>query len=173
MSEQVEVTVGRFGRAVGIRGEIAVELRTDEPARRFRPGVSLSLGDTGRSVEIDQVRWNRGRLAVTLVGYPDRTAVEALTGLLLHALVPSDERPSEPEEYFDRQLVGLRVLRADGEEAGHVTGVLHLPSQDLLQVATSGSERLVPFVAALVPVVDLDEGIIQLADVGGLLEDET
>ncbi|WGT46303.1 ribosome maturation factor RimM [Tessaracoccus lacteus] len=171
MSEQVEVTVGRFGRAVGIRGEIAVELRTDEPARRFRPGVSLRLGDTGRSVEIDQVRWNRGRLAVTLVGYPDRTAVEALTGLLLHALVPSDERPSEPEEYFDRQLVGLKVLDHRGAQVGTVTEVLHMPAQEVLQVDVTGEERLVPFVSALVPVVDLASGHVQLADVPGLLED--
>ena len=172
MSEQVEVTVGRFGRAVGIRGEIAVELRTDEPARRFRPGVSLRLGDTGRSVEIDQVRWNRGRLAVTLVGYPDRTAVEALTGLLLHALVPSDERPSEPEEYFDRQLVGLAVLSHDGTRVGTVTEVAHLPAQDVLVCDVAGEERMVPFVQALVPVVDVDAGNVRLADVAGLLEDD-
>lgn len=80
MSDTIEVTVGRFGRAVGIRGEIAVDLRTDEPGRRFFPGAKLLLGATGRKVEIAGVRWNRGRLAVTLVGYPDRTAVEALTG---------------------------------------------------------------------------------------------
>lgn len=171
MSNEVEVTVGRLGRAVGIRGEIAVELRTDEPARRFRQGARLRLGRTGREVELAGVRWNRGRLAVTLVGYPDRTAVEALTGELLHALVPADEQPSEAEEYFDRQLVGLAVLDHAGNKVGTVTDVLHLPAQEVLQLDVAGEERLVPFVSALVPVVDLAAGHVQLADVAGLLED--
>lgn len=171
MSEQVEVTVGRLGRAVGIRGEIAVDLRTDEPARRFTVGATLKLGSTGRTVEIAGVRWNRGRLAVTLVGYPDRTAVEALTGTLLHTLVSSEERPSESEEYFDRQLIGLDVLDHAGTLVGTVTDVLHMPAQEVLQIEVAGEERLVPFVTALVPVVDLGAGHVQLADVTGLLED--
>lgn len=171
MSEEVEVTVGRLGRAIGIKGEIAVDLRTDEPERRFVPGARLRLGSGTDQVEIAQIRWNRGRLAVTLVGYPDRTAVEKLTGQLLHAQVPAGERPSEPDEYFDRQLVGLRVLDHEGTPVGTVTEVLHLPAQELLQVDVDGQERLVPFVTALVPVVDLSAGHVQLADVAGLLED--
>ncbi len=171
MPDLTEVVVGRIGRAHGIRGAVTIDVRTDEPARRFVEGGRL-LRRGGGDLEVSSVTWQRGRLIVTFAGFPDRTAVEALAGEELLARVEAAELPSGPEEYFDRQLVGLRVLRADGEEAGHVTGVLHLPSQDLLQVATPTSERLVPFVSALVPVVDLDEGIIRLADVGGLLEDE-
>ena len=171
MSEQVEVTVGRFGRAVGIRGEIAVELRTDEPARRFAKGATMLLGEGRKPVELADVRWNRGKLVIALVGYPDRTAVEALNGELLRTRVPADERPSEPDEYFDRQLVGLAVLNAAGERVGSVAEVLHLPAQDVLQIDTPDGERLVPFVSALVPVVDLATGYVQLADVEGLLEE--
>ncbi|MFT3887220.1 MAG: ribosome maturation factor RimM [Arachnia sp.] len=171
MSQTIEVTVGRFGRAVGIKGEIAVELRTDEPGRRFVPGARLLLGSTGKTVEISGVRWNRGRLAVTLQGYPDRTAVEVLTGHLLHVRVPVEERPSEPDEYFDRQLVGLAVLNHAGERVGTVAEVAHLPAQDVLVVDVDGEERMVPFVEALVPVVDVEAGHVRLADVEGLLED--
>lgn len=170
MSELIDVTVGRLGRAHGIKGDIAVDVLTDEPGRRFHEGAELFID--GRRIEVSRVRWNRGRLVVGLVGYPDRTAVEALTGALLTARVPADESPSEPEEYFDRQLVGLLVLDHVGREVGRVEDVLHLPAQDVLQIATpSGEERLVPFVAALVPEVDLAAGVVRLADVGGLLED--
>lgn len=171
MPDLTEVVVGRIGRAHGIRGAVNIDVRTDEPARRFVQGARLLRRDGGE-LELASVAWQRGRLIVTFAGFQDRTAVEALAGEELLAHVEVAERPSGPEEYFDRQLVGLRVLRASGEEAGHVTGVLHLPSQDLLQVATGDSERLVPFVSALVPVVDLEGGIVRLADVGGLLEDE-
>lgn len=172
MGEMVEVTVGRIGRGHGIKGEVMIELRTDEPARRFQPGVKLALGTGRRSVEIATTRWHRGRLVVTLVGYPDRTAVEALTGEWLSLRVPADELPSEPEEYFDRQLVGLGVLDHAGGRVGTVAEVLHMPAQDLLRVDVGGDDRLIPFVSALVPRVDLGAGVIQLADVPGLLEDE-
>lgn len=171
MSKFVEVRVGRLGRAHGVKGEIWVDLLTDEPARRFRPGVQLHLAN-GQNVEIEAVRWQRGRLLISLKGYPDRTAVERLTGQLLTAQVPSNEQPSAAEEYFDRQLVGLDVLRHDGVLVGEVTEVLHLPAQDVLGVEVDGQPRLVPFVKALVPVVDLAAGHIILADVAGLLEDE-
>lgn len=171
MSDFVDVTVGRLGRAHGIRGDIAVDVRTDEPARRFRPGARLRLVKAGREVIVESVRWNRGKLLISLKGYPDRTAVEALTGELLEARVPKAEQPSEPEEYFDRQLVGLAVLRADGRPAGTVTEVLHLPAQDVLSIDVDGQERLVPFVAALVPEVDLAAGHLRLAKVAGLLEE--
>jgi len=49
--------------------------------------------------------------------------------------------------------------------------VLHLPAQDCLVVEAGAGRRLVPFVSALVPRVDLEAGEVQLADVGGLLED--
>lgn len=171
MSEYVDVVVGRLGRARGVRGDIAVEVRTDEPTRRFRAGARLRLQGSGDVVELAAVTWNRGKLFVSLVGYPDRTAVERLTGRLLEARVLADELPSEPEEYFDRQLVGLRVLRVDGSDAGFVAEVLHLPAQDVLGVDVAGGRRLVPFVKDIVVEVDLDAGHLRLADIAGLLED--
>ena len=171
MSSTVEVTVGRIGRAHGIKGDVFIDVRTDEPGRRFQPGATLLMGEARRPITLSTVKWNRGSLIVSFDGHPDRTAVEKLTGELLHVLVPADERPSDAEEYFDRQLVGLGVLNAAGEQVGSVSEVLHLPAQDVLQIDTTDGERMVPFVKALVPTVDLEAGHVQLADVDGLLED--
>ena len=170
MGDVVEVIVGRVGRAHGIKGGVSVDVRTDEPGRRFVPGAKLRRGDGGE-LELGSVAWQRGKLVVTFVGHADRTAVEALRGVELLVDVPADEQPSESEEYFDRQLVGLRVLDAEGAEVGTVADVLHLPAQDVLQLDTPTGERLVPFVKALVPDVDLGAGTVTLAPVTGLLED--
>ena len=170
MSE-IEVIVGRVGRAHGIKGDVFVDVRTDEPARRFKAGATLQLGEKRKPVTLAAVRWNKGRLVVSFDGVPDRTAVEQLTGELLYDVVAEAELPSEPEEYFDRQLVGLTVRDHTGAERGNVAEVLHLPAQDVLQLDIDGEERMVPFVEALVPTVDLDGGFIQLAQVEGLLED--
>lgn len=172
MAEPVETIVGVVGRAHGIRGEVVIDVRTDEVARRFRSGGTLRTTD-GRRLTVATSRQTPGRLVVGFEQVTDRNAAEALTGAELVALVPSDEMPSGDEEYFDRQLVGLRVLDAAGAHVGDIVGVLHGPAQDLLVITVNGTERLVPFVHALVPVVDLTAGQVQLADVSGLLSEVT
>lgn len=166
----VEVIVGKVGRAHGIRGDVFIDVTTDEPKRRFTIGAQLRLDD-GTQLEVVSVRKHGGRLLVAFTGLQDRTAVEQLTGRQLFADVPSDEQPSGQNEYFDRQLVGLEVRSAAGSPSGTIVGVQHMPAQDLLVIDVDGDERLVPFVEALVPSVNLEEGFVQLADIGGLLED--
>ncbi len=172
MANTVEVVVGIIGRAHGIRGDVTIEVRTDEPERRFAVGATLRSEDGRRTFTVAAARDHSGRLLVHFDQLPDRTAAEAARSTVLVADVDPDERPEDDEEFYDRQLVGLRVLAADGEEVGTVTDVLHLPLQDTLEVATERGPTLVPFVTAVVPRVDLVAGELHLADVPGLLADE-
>jgi 16S rRNA processing protein RimM len=174
----VLLVVGRVGRAHGIRGEVSVEPRTDEPERRFTEGAWLEVrtpdGDQplGRpaGLTVRSFRRHQSRLLVGFAEVPDRTAAEGLHGLALLAEVDPDERPEDPEEFYDHQLVGLQVRTTEGAPVGTVAEVLHGGGQDLLAVRTTdGREALVPFVAALVPVVDLAAGRLEVADRPGLL----
>ncbi|HEU5483659.1 MAG TPA: ribosome maturation factor RimM [Microlunatus sp.] len=171
MSETVEVVVGVIGRPHGIKGEVQIDVRTDEPSRRFAPGVVLRPEGGGPGLTVSTVRDHGGRLLIRFREHPDRTAVEPLRGTVLVVDVDPAERPGDAEEYYDHQLTGLRVLDAGGVEVGTVTDVVHLPEQDLLEVATASGSRLVPFVEALVPEVDLPGHVVRLADVPGLLTD--
>ena len=72
-------------------------------------------------------------------------------------------------EFYDRQLIGLQATTPDGADVGRVGSVLHLPAQDVLEIQTAGP-RLVPFVEALVPDVDLEAGRLTVVDVAGLLD---
>lgn len=171
MSDTVEVIVGRIGRAHGIRGDVTVEPRTDEPERRFAPGTRLREEGGARVLTVEAHRWHSGRLLVRFAEAADRTAVEELRGVTLLADVAADEQPIDDGEFWDRDLIGLNVLTASGEPAGEVCRVQHGP-QDLLVIrTTTGVERLVPFVEALVPEVDLAAGTLTLAEVAGLLDD--
>lgn len=172
MSESVEVVVGRVGRAHGLRGEVTVSLRTDEPESRFAPGCTLRVEGTGRQLHVQHARARSGALQVRFEEIGDRTAAEGLQGSVLVAEVAAEDRPTGADEYYDRQLRGLRALRADGRQVGVVKDVVHLPAQDLLTIDVDGVERLVPFVAALVTGVDLAAGTLTLADVGGLVDDD-
>jgi len=185
-----EIVIGVITRAHGVRGEVVVSLRTDEPERRFTPGVRLRAeagrdgrGSTGPG-ELTVVggREHQGRWLVTFAEVPDRNAAEALRGRQLVAEVAADEAPDDEDEYYDRQLVGLEAyLGRQTQEAqqdlepllvGRVRSVLHLPAQDVLEIETENGVRLVPFVAALVPEVDLGRGRVLIVDQVGLLSDE-
>ncbi|EFQ83145.1 16S rRNA processing protein RimM [Aeromicrobium marinum DSM 15272] len=161
------VVVGRVGRAHGIRGELNVDPRTDEPERRFAPGSSVVCG--GRTLTVRTARSHGGRLVVAFAEITDRTAAEQFHGQVVEAEVDPDVLPDDDESYYDHQLVGL-VVRQGGAEVGRVTGLLHLPAQDTLVLDVDGAEVLVPFVVELVPEVDLGAGHLVVADVPGLLD---
>ena len=166
------VVVGRIGRSHGVRGEVSVELRTDEPDKRFAVGASLQTeGPRSRRLTIRSVRPHSGRVLVAFDEVRDRSAAEALRGAILSAEIEADQRPDDPEEFYDRQLIGLHVWVTDRGAVGEVTGVVHLPLQDALSVRRAdGREVLVPFVTELVPEVDLASGTLRVSDRPGLLD---
>jgi len=171
----MEVVVGRVGRAHGIRGEVGVELRTDEPERRFVVGSTLRTEPGARPLIVRSSRTHRQRRLVCFEQVADRGAAEALHGLLLIMDVADDETPQDPEEFYDRQLVGLEVRPLPesggdpGDSLGRVREVLHLPVQDVLACVLDGREVLVPFVVELVPAVHVSAGWVGVLDVPGLL----
>jgi 16S rRNA processing protein RimM len=168
----LDTLVGVIGRAHGVHGEVAVDLRTDEPERRFAPGqILLDEGGT-RSFTVRSARNHSGRLLVSFAEVVDRAGAEAVRGMLLTAAVEPDERPAAPAEFYDRQLIGLRAATPEGAEVGRVRSVLHLPAQDILEIETADGPRLVPFVAALVPDVDLEAGRLTVVNLTGLLDDQ-
>lgn len=172
----VEVVVGRIGKPHGLRGEVTVDVRTDEPERRFARGSTLRAepppgsASSLREVTVASSRWHQSVLLLHLEELPDRTAAEAARGLVLHASIPVDESPEDPDEYYDHQLVGLAAHDEQGVPLGTVAGLVHGGAQDLLRITTpDGREALVPFVKALVPEVDVAGGRVVVADRPGLV----
>lgn len=173
--ETIELVVGRIGKPHGIKGEVTVDVRTDEPERRYVAGARLLAAPPRgsafghRDLTVARTRWHQGVLLVVFEELADRNAAEAARGVLLRAAVPVDETPEDPEEFYDHQLVGLAAYDVDGAHLGEVAGLVH-GAQDLLRVATTdGREALVPFVAALVPEVDLEARRVVIADRPGLV----
>jgi 16S rRNA processing protein RimM len=172
----VDVVVGRIGKPHGLRGEVTVDVRTDEPERRFARGNTLRAepppgsASSLRSVTVAATRRHQSLLLVTFEELTDRTAAEAARGIVLHATIPAGESPDDPDEYYDHQLVGLAAYDVDGTALGTVAGLVHGGAQDLLRVDTpDGREALVPFVKALVPDVDVAGGRVVIADRPGLV----
>jgi 16S rRNA processing protein RimM len=168
------VVVGQVGRAHGLRGEVFVEPRTDEPERRFVAGAVLATEGRAHwpSLTITSARTHSGRLVVQFEEIADRNAAESARGTRLTVPLAPEESPEDPEEFYDHQLVGLRVETVAGDVVGELVRVEHNAAQDLLVIGTARGEVLFPFVGALVPEVDVAGGRIVLDDRPGLLQEE-
>lgn len=175
----MELVIGRVAKSHGIRGEIAVEIRTDDPEQRFVVGAVLR-GRKPRDREltdytVEAAREHSGRLLLRLKGVADRTAADALRGTLF-VVDSSDLPPSDdPDAFYDHELEGLEVRLLDGTVIGVVNEVLHSAAGELLSVRPAGSdsgEILIPFVTAIVPVVSVTGGYVEIDPPEGLLDPE-
>ncbi|MDG4767215.1 ribosome maturation factor RimM [Solwaraspora sp. WMMD406] len=193
------LVVGRVGRPHGVRGEVTVEVRTDEPEIRFVAGsvfvtdpatAAVSRGSAASDepvvgslpsgavqvriperLTVDTVRWHQGRPLVLFAGVADRDVAETLRGVLLCVESSEIADPDDPDEYRDHQLVGLVAVSPTGERLGEVTRIDHAPASDLLVLRRpDGRSALVPFVRAIVPEVDLPGGRVVVDAPAGLFD---
>ena len=166
------VRVARIGKPHGIRGEVTVQVFTDDPEARFAPGESLELraapAGAPAALTVARSRWNKTVLVVAVESVPDRNAAEALRGAQLFA-APS--APADDDTWYEDDLLGLAV-HVDGTRVGEVAGLTTGAVQDLLVVRLDGGGRdaLVPFVEEIVPEVDQEAGVVVLTPPPGLLE---
>ncbi|WP_194949045.1 ribosome maturation factor RimM [Actinomyces trachealis] len=175
------LTVAAIGPAHALKGEVRLEIRTDDPAGRLAPGSVLPVhapkGQQAPSeLTVTRLRHDGRRWFATFAEATDRTAAEALRGLRL--MVETDEEEPEDDAWYAHQLTGLKAhtLATDAEDAptpgtllGEVSGLEPGVAQDRLLVRTPVGETVaVPFVEALVPVIDLEAGIVLLDPPGGL-----
>jgi len=169
----VQLIVGRIGRPHGVRGDLVVGVRTDEPDARFAVGARLDTDPASLGpLTVAATRWHSGELIVRFAGISDRTVAGELTGTWLSVDSETIEAPRDPDEFHDYQLIDLTVRTKDGEVVGVVTDVLHY-GQDLLAIrpaADPKGELLVPFVKAIVTEVDVAAGTLVIDPPRGLLD---
>ncbi|MEP6651323.1 MAG: ribosome maturation factor RimM [Lapillicoccus sp.] len=167
-----EVVVARIGKPHGLRGEVTVQLHTDDPEARFAVGREVDTqaaagSGVPKALTIRSTRVHQGVWLLAFAEIPDRTGAESLRGTRLVAR----ERDVADDGWYEDDLVGLAVLTRDGTRLGEVTGLELGPAQDLLVVALdTGSDAYLPFVEAIVPVVDVGGGRVVVDPPEGLLE---
>jgi 16S rRNA processing protein RimM len=189
----MQLVVGRIARPHGVRGEVSVAVHTDEPERRFAVGSVLATDPAEAGpLTVATVRWHTGRLLIGFDGITDRNQAEGLRGVWLTLDSAQAESSDDPDEFHDHELIGLAVVTVSGEPVGRVTDVRHF-GQDLLVIEPAGRAGaepaaagpagpvrpgqsaqpdglLVPFVAAIVPEVDVAAGRLVIDPPPGLLE---
>lgn len=189
--------VARIGKAHGLRGEVTVQLHTDVPEERLAVGAHLATEATAgsgvpRRLTVRSTRVHRGIWLVAFDEVPDRTGAESLRGtrLVLNGSGDDDDLgvpdhddadhddwhddghdDDHDDGWYEDELVGLEVVDVAGQRVGVVAGLELGAAQDLVVVElTDGHRALVPFVAALVPEVDVAGGRVVIDPPPGLLD---
>jgi 16S rRNA processing protein RimM len=145
----VRIPIGKVGRPHGIDGAFFVEQPSDD-ARWWQTGATFLAG--GKRVEVVAHRRSSGRPVIKVEPQAER-------GALLE--VERDELPpTEEDEYYAFELIGLLVVEENGRELGTVESVTPGVANDVL-VLSNGV--LLPMVEDCVKRVDLDGQRIEIA----------
>lgn len=165
------VLVGVVARTHGNRGEVIVNMTTDFPEQRFRPGATLFVcGADGAPapVALTSVRFHQGRPVLGLAGVSSISEGERFAGAELR--IPASEQTPLPEGvYYHNDLVGCAVVEADGSAVGTVIRVEGEMAASRLVVRGRRREMLIPL-AADICKVDVAARTIVITPPEGLLE---
>ncbi len=162
----MQLTAAIVGPAHGLRGEVILDVRSDDP-EVLAPGASLEIAGRGAALTVRSVRVHKDRVLASFEECASREDAEALRGARL--LVEEHE---EVDAWYPHQLKGLAARTPGGEDLGTVTGLTPGAAQDLLLVKTPAGTVMVPFVTQLVPTVDVEGGVVIIDAPPGLFDDQ-
>lgn len=178
--ENTLLRVCRIGKAQGLKGEVTVQVFTDEPYNRFEPGNVLYTKDGEREFTIEASRTFKNRWILLFEQSLNRNDAESLNGLELYTKAQSAEELEQENAWYIKDLIGLSAHicknnslgvapREIGKVVDVVDGAQSLLKIRLLEPVGDDKTALVPFVQALVPEVNLKEKYLTLDPPGGLI----
>lgn len=161
------VRIGHVTRAHGIRGAVVVKFYTDSP-EQFAPGLSVRMHPSEMVLTLASSQPVRDGFLASFSEVTDRNTSEGLRGQQL-LMERSKQRPLDEDEFWPSDLVGMAVVDSEGNSLGTVASVQLGEAQDRLEINNGGASVLVPFVAELVPEIRMDDRIVVIQPVPGLL----
>ncbi|MFU0480578.1 ribosome maturation factor RimM [Gardnerella vaginalis] len=173
--------VCRIGKAQGLKGEVTVQIFTDEPYERFEPGNVLCTADGEREFVIENARTFKNRWILLFEESQNRNDAEALNGIELYVHAEDAQELAAENAWYIKDLVGLQARLCEENHLGlpactigKVVDVLD-SAQSLLKIRLDhpideeNKTALVPFVEAIVPEVDVTNGYLTIDPPGGLI----
>lgn len=161
------VLIGVVAGALGVKGELKVDLETDFPDR-FKRLHTIFAGAERTPMQVEGARRIHGRVALRLATVSDRDAAQALHGTPLY--IPSNEvMPLPPYTYYRDQIIGLQVVTTGGEPLGAISEILVTGSNDVYVARDGQREVLIPALKDVVREVDVTGGRMVIEPVDGLL----
>ena len=161
--------VGVIANTHGIRGEVKVYPTTDDP-KRFK-GMKEILLDTGHELlplEVASARFFKNLVILKFKGIDNINDIEKYKG---RDLLVSRENaiPLEEGEYYIADIIGAKVVTDEGEDFGELVDVLTTGANDVYVVKHDGKEVLLPVIPDCVLNRDMEQKIVTVHIMKGLL----
>ncbi len=168
--EPLYLAVGRLLRTHGLKGDLLMEILTDFP-ERIKTGQVLYVGSEHQPLSIRGIRGHSSGLIISFPGIDTPEQAAELRNQL--AFVRADEIPPLPDgEFYQHQLLGLRVVSEDGQQLGKIEGIIETGANDVFIVRQlNNAELLLPNISDVVLDVNLAQGEIQVHLLPGLMPD--
>lgn len=154
----------------GIRGTMRVFPTTQDPSRfgRLKEAVVENRGKR-ETFHIEKVAFHKQFVLLTVKEVTDINIAETYKNARL--LIPDAQAiPLEEDEYYTRDLYGLRVVTEDGEELGELVRIYETGANDVYAVQKSPQEKelLLPAIKDCIKGVDLEKGVMTVHLLEGL-----
>jgi 16S rRNA processing protein RimM len=154
--------LGKIIGAHGVRGRVRIRAFTAEPKSVAAYGPVMT--ETGRTLALIAPQVDpKGMVIAGIAGITDRTAAEALAGQNFSVDRAKLPPVSDPDEYYQADLVGLAAFDPEGNALGTVAAVHDFGAGAMLELdLAGGGSRMAPFTGAVAKEVDLAAGRIVL-----------
>jgi len=166
--EPYSFVIGTVTGVRGLHGEMRVKLQSDFDMIESVDNVKLKIGATTYNGRIKWLKAEGKAILLRLFDYDNIDQVEPLIGCTIYTQ-KSQLRELEDDEWWFGDLVGLNVFTTGGEQVGVVSAIVDSGNY-LLEIKNGEKVFLVPFVKALVPLVDIKAKRVEIEALPGLMD---
>ena len=165
------LTVGQIVRTIGLKGEVKVYPSTHFRDTRFKKGSRVFLLNENNEIEKElTIKLHRTNGDCDNLIFEEISSIEEAEKINKRYLfVEKNPEILGKNEYFYSDLVGMKAVFDNGKEIGVVSKVEEYNSYATLRVKTSGKDVLIPFVNAFIKDVSLENKLITVNYIEGLL----
>ncbi len=173
---QSKFRIARIVNTFGIRGELKIISETDFEEERFRSGNHLYIIHKEQEIEVtvDAVRPQKGCYIISFKEFTNINDVEHFKGGYL-AIDPEQQQDLEEDAFYYHQIIGLNVETIEGRQLGTIKEILELGSNDVWvvkRIENGKKDALIPYIDDIVKSVDLENKLVMVELMEGLIDNE-
>lgn len=162
------IRIGKIVNTQGLKGDVRIYPDTDY-VERFEELDYLYIENESEPFEINSVRYKKNLAIVKFKGLNHINDVEKYKNRIVYT-EKLDYDELEEDRYYVEDLIGMKVVDSNKGEIGELVDILQNPAHDIYVVKINGKDTLIPAVSEFIKDVDLENKIINVTLIEGLIE---
>lgn len=161
--------VGKIVNTHGIRGELKIMHYCD--SAEFLCEFDTVYLNEKTPMKVLKSRIHKNAVLMTFEGINDINEAEKYKNKLIY--IDRDDADIDENQIFQQDIIGLRVYDEYlQKEIGVVRDILNMPTYDMFVIKGTKKEHLVPDVDAFIKEIDIEQGLMTICTIEGMIEDE-